>query len=72
MTNIAKLRNRAGITQEHAADKLCVDRSTVAKWEAGASFPRAAMLPKIAALYGCTLDDLLIDNTKTPSDEQPA
>lgn len=68
MTNIAKLRKRAGLTQESAADKLRVERSTVAKWEAGASFPRAAMLPKIAALYGCTLDDLLTDNNKTPSD----
>lgn len=59
MTAIAKQRLKAGITQEYVAYKLGIDRSTVAKWETGVSFPRPAMLRRIANLYGCKVDDLL-------------
>lgn len=59
MTVIARQRLNAGFTQEFVAHKLGIDRSTVAKWETGVSFPRPAMLRRIANLYGCTVDDLL-------------
>jgi DNA-binding XRE family transcriptional regulator len=38
---------------------LGVDQSTVHLWEVGKTNPRAALLPKIAQLYHCTVDDLL-------------
>jgi transcriptional regulator with XRE-family HTH domain len=44
-----------------------LERSTVAKWETDASKPRADLLPKIADLYNCTIDELLRDD-KTVSD----
>lgn len=40
---------------------LGVSLSTVGMWESGKNDPRANMLPKIANLYGCTVDDLLGD-----------
>lgn len=52
-------RKAAGITQNELADTLRIDRSTVAKWETGKAYPRAALLPKIAQVLGCTIDELL-------------
>lgn len=62
MNAFAKRRKSAGLLQEDVAAKLDVDRSTVAKWETGASMPRAAMLPSIAKLYQCQVTDLLPGN----------
>ena len=59
--NIDIKRVNAGLSQERLANLLKVDRSTVAKWETGKSMPRAELLPKIAKILCCTVDDLLND-----------
>ena len=59
MNPFKKNRNAAGLTQQTVADKLGVYQSTVAMWEAGDNKPRADILPQIAKLYNCTIDDLL-------------
>lgn len=59
--NIDIKRVNTGLSQERLANLLKVDRSTVAKWETGKSMPRAELLPKIAKILGCTVDDLLND-----------
>lgn len=61
------LRDAAKLTQDGLAEKLGVDRSTVAKWETGDALPRAGMLPKIASILGCSIDALLC-----PSGEETA
>lgn len=55
----ASARKTAGLTQKTVADKLGVDQSTVCLWEAGRTCPRAETLVRVAALYGCLVDDLL-------------
>ena len=55
---IRKRREQAAMTQAQMAEALNVNRATVAMWETGKSNPRAEMLPAIAQLLGCTLDDL--------------
>ena len=52
-------RLRAGLLQDDAAKVIGVDRSTVAAWELGRTYPRADKLPDIAKLYGCTIDELM-------------
>jgi len=59
MNIFKKYREAASLTQEKTSEQLEVDRSTVAKWETGAAKPRADILPQIAKLYNCTVDDLL-------------
>lgn len=49
-------------TQREVAKILGVKESTVSKWECGTSKSRADKLPRIAKLYGCTIDELLSDN----------
>lgn len=58
------LRDAAKLTQDGLAEKLGVDRSTVAKWETGDALPRAAMLPRIASVLGCSIDALLCPNSE--------
>lgn len=40
------------------AEQLGVKQTTVAMWETNGSYPRAEMLPAIAAALGCTIDAL--------------
>lgn len=47
------------MTQESFAKKLNVSRQAVSKWENGQSYPDISMLPKIAALFNITIDELL-------------
>ena len=57
--NFKQMREKAKLTQQAVADALGVDRSTVSKWESGASVPKTSKLYKIAILYGCKVDDLM-------------
>ncbi len=57
MNVFGKLREKAGLTQQAAADAMKVDRSTVAKWETGVCMPNAAKLPALAKLYKCSIPD---------------
>ncbi len=57
--NLKEARNRAGLTQQDIADKLKIDRSSVAKWESGEVMPRADKLKQLSEILGCTIDDLL-------------
>lgn len=54
-----RCRRMADITQKDASIALGVSQSTVALWDMGKTKPRAALLPKVAKLYGCTVDELL-------------
>lgn len=51
-------RQRAELTQQKLADALGVERATVAMWETGRNWPSAALLPKMADLLLCSIDDL--------------
>lgn len=59
--NLKEVRNKAGLTQQDIADKLKVDRSSVAKWESGEAMPRVDKLKQLAIILDCTIDDLLSD-----------
>jgi DNA-binding XRE family transcriptional regulator len=58
MQNIKVMRERASLTQVELAKMLGVGQSTIAMWETGESAPRAALLPKIAELLKCSIDEL--------------
>ena len=49
------------MTQAELAGQLGVNPSSVAKWETEKSYPRADLLPRIAQLLGCTIDELYAD-----------
>lgn len=51
-------RKRAGMTQADVADALWIERATVGMWETGASWPSARILPDLAGLLCCSIDEL--------------
>ena len=55
---IKELREKKGMTQRDLALKLNVVQTTVAMWESGNNAPRAVMLPKLAEVLGCNINDL--------------
>ncbi len=55
---LAYMRKRANLKQLELASILNVERSTIAKWESGAAYPRAGQLPELAAALHCTIDEL--------------
>ena len=52
------------MTQKDVAMALNVSRSTVTKWETGVAFPSSGKLSAIAALFHCTVDDLMKEKKK--------
>lgn len=56
---IAAHRKGLGLTQDALAEQLGVTAQAVSKWENDQSCPDIAMLPKLAAIFGITVDALL-------------
>lgn len=57
--SLESARKKAGLLQREVAQALGVSLGTVAMWDTGRNMPRASQLPKIAELYGVTVDELL-------------
>ena len=55
---IVNRRKALGLTQEGLAQKLGVTNQAVSKWESGQSCPDLALLPRIADLFGITIEEL--------------
>ncbi len=56
---IRQARKHAGLSQEQLAEKLCVSRSAVAKWETGKGMPDIENLKQLPKILGVTLEQLL-------------
>lgn len=52
------LRKQSGFTQDYVAEKLGVSAQAVSKWENDIACPDIMTLPKIAELFGITIDEL--------------
>ncbi len=55
---IARERRRKGVTQEELASHLGVSKAAVSKWELEQSLPDVSLLPRIAAYFSLTIDEL--------------
>ncbi len=67
---IVRLRKIKGITQDEFASAVGVSRQAVYKWECGQSYPEAAKLIEIKALFGISIDDLLDENYEVAMPEK--
>lgn len=66
---LTQLRRDSGMTQEQLASLLGVTFQAVSKWETGASCPDIQLLPRIADVFGVTLD-ALFGRTVSPTEAQ--
>lgn len=64
---IQTARVARGLTQLDAAIALGVYPSTVSRWERGSSLPDLLTLPRLAALYGVSVVDLVVDLELAPT-----
>ncbi len=69
---IARLRKEQNYTQEQLAQLLSVSRQSVSKWESDLAFPETEKLLRIAALFDCSLDYLLKEETEQKNTPQTA
>lgn len=56
---LRQLRREKGNTQQELAAHLGISVQAVSKWERNEGYPDISMLPRLAAYYGTSVDDLL-------------
>lgn len=56
---IREARKRSGLSQEQLAEKMCVSRSAVAKWETDKGLPDIGNLKTLGKLLNVSVDSLL-------------
>ena len=66
---IAQYRKKMNITQETLAKQLGVTNQAVSKWESDQCCPDVTLLPKLADIFGITLDELF--GREAPKAEEP-
>ena len=62
--NLQKLRKQRGLTQNELAQKLDVTFQAVSKWENAKAAPDIFLLPTIATLFDCSIDQLFSDDVR--------
>lgn len=72
MRGLKAMRRRAGFTVAQLAERLSVNRATIYFWEQGRYLPNAGLLPELAEILGCSIDDLFTDPNEehTPEKEE--
>ena len=55
---LKELRKKHGLTQQHVADELSINRVTYTNWEKGNREPNFENLIKLVAILGTTFDYL--------------
>lgn len=68
---LQEVRRRSGLTQEQFAERLCVSRQAVSKWESGRGYPEIEKILYICSCYGVTLNELF-DQELPPHSESSA
>lgn len=58
LAGLAQRRRAAGYTQQSYADALGISRALVGMYEISQAWPSAAILPAMAELLGCTIEQL--------------
>ncbi len=56
---IAELRKSQGMTQLELAEKMGVTDKAVSKWERDLSYPDVGSIPKLAEIFGVSVDALM-------------
>lgn len=61
---IVAFRKEHNMTQTELADKMNVSFQAVSNWERGNSMPDISKLPQLAAVFGCSVDELLEERSE--------
>lgn len=61
---LKEARKNAGLSQEQLAEKLCVSRQAVTKWETGKGMPDIENIKAVSGLLNVSIDYLLSDESE--------
>lgn len=64
---IQSLRKKRSLSQGDVAAKLQISVQAVSKWETGKANPDLFLLPRLAELFGVSIDELFSEGTETPA-----
>lgn len=62
---VAALRKEKGMTQQELADKMFVTDKAVSKWERDLSYPDVDSIPRLAEIFGISVDELMQVKTES-------
>ena len=57
---ILSFRKAVGYSQEKLAEMLCISPQAISKWENGHTLPETSLLPVLAQIFGCTIDEIIM------------
>lgn len=57
--SLVSARKNAGLTQRQVAEHLGITDAAVTQWEKGRTSPKTKLLPRLAELYGVSIDELM-------------
>lgn len=67
-SKISILRKEQGMTQAELAEKMNVTDKAVSKWERNLSCPEVNSLPRLAEIFGISVDELMAADNTLPGD----
>jgi len=57
---LASKRKQLGYSQENLAELLNISPQAISKWENGHTLPDTALLPVLAQIFNCTIDEIIM------------
>lgn len=69
---IKLLRVSHNLTQEELGDMVYVTRKAVSKWENGICYPSIDLIPRLADLFGISIEEILVGEFNCEFDEKTA
>ena len=57
---ITALRKSIGLSQDKLAEMLYISPQAISKWENGHTLPETSLLPILAQIFRCTIDDIIM------------
>ena len=67
---ISSLRKEKGMTQLELAEKMGVTDKAVSKWERDLSYPDLNSIPKLAEIFGVSVEDLMQNRLESQREEK--
>ncbi len=67
---ISSLRKENGMTQLELAEKMGVTDKAVSKWERDLSYPDVNSIPKLADIFGVSVDELMHNRRESQNEER--
>ena len=69
MTNLRRIRKQERLTMKDLADLSGVSESAIGMYETGKRKPSFEVLLRLSEALGCTVDELVREKEKSPSEE---